>query len=105
MTPSEFQSRWPEHGAAADVVLLDVREPHEIEIAALASAVHIPMAQISGRLGELDPDKTIVVMCHSGVRSMQVAGFLSQQGFDKVVNLAGGIDAWSLEVDPKIPRY
>jgi rhodanese-related sulfurtransferase len=105
MTPSEFRARWPLHGAAADVVLLDVREPHELAAAAIDETVHIPMAQIPNRLEELDPEKTIVVMCHGGMRSMQVAGFLAQQGFAHVVNLDGGIDAWSREVDPGIPRY
>ncbi len=105
MTPGEFAARWPALDAAEDVVLLDVREPHELAIAAVAAAVHIPMAQIPGRIDELQRDRTIVVMCHSGIRSMQVAGFLSHQGFEQVFNLHGGIDAWSREVDTSIPRY
>ena len=105
MTPREFRERWPEHEAAQDVILLDIREPHEIAVAAISDTVHIPMAQIPGRLDELDRSRTIVVMCHSGMRSMQVAGFLAHQGFENVVNLDGGIDAWSREVDPDIPRY
>ena len=105
MTPSEFCARWPTHGRAADVTLLDVREPHELAVAAIDESIHIPMAQIPDRLAELDPENTIVVMCHGGVRSMQVAGFLARQGFPNVINLDGGIDAWSREVDPEIPRY
>lgn len=105
MTPSEFRVRWPEHGTAEDVILLDVREPHELALAALDASVHIPMQQIPSRLDEIDRSKTIVVMCHSGVRSMQVAGFLRQQGFENVINLDGGIDRWSREIDPSIPRY
>lgn len=105
MTPSEFCARWPDHSAAGDVILLDVRELHELAVASVAASVHIPMAQIPGRLDELDRNRTIVVMCHGGMRSMQVAGFLSHQGFESVVNLDGGIDAWSREVDPGIPRY
>ena len=105
MTPLEFRVRWPQHEGAGDVTLLDVREPHEIAVAAVADTVNIPMAQIPGRLDELDRDKTIVVMCHGGIRSMQVAGFLAHQGFTSVVNLDGGIDAWSREVDSDIPRY
>lgn len=105
MTPSEFRVRWPEHGTAEDVILLDVREPHELTMAALEASVNIPMQQIPSRLDEIDRSKTIVVMCHGGVRSMQVAGFLQQQGFENVINLDGGIDAWSREIDPSIPRY
>lgn len=105
MTPGDFRTRWPDHATADDVVLLDVREPHELRIAAVEATVDIPMGEIPGRLNELDHDKTIVVMCHGGMRSMQVTGFLAQNGFANVVNLDGGIDAWSREVDPDIPRY
>ncbi|MGD2168270.1 MAG: rhodanese-like domain-containing protein [Gammaproteobacteria bacterium] len=105
MTPSEFRARWPQHGEADDVVLLDVREPHEVAFAAVDSSLHIPMSQVPARISELNADATIVVMCHSGIRSMRVAGFLAQHGFENVVNLDGGIDAWSREVDPGIPGY
>lgn len=105
LTPSEFSARWPDHETAQDVMLLDVREPHEIAVAAVSGTIVIPMRQIPERLAEIDSDKTVVVMCHGGVRSMQVAAFLVQNGFENVVNLAGGIDAWSREVDPNIPRY
>ena len=74
-------------------VLLDVREPEEVAIVRLSGAVHIPMGEVPGRLHELDPDKEIIVYCHHGVRSLQVAQFLAQRDFDRVVNLAGGIDA------------
>ena len=105
MKPSEFSERWPDHSSAQDVILLDVREPQELAAAAVVGTLDVPMGQIPGRLDELDRDKTIVVMCHGGMRSMQVAAFLMQNGFDDVVNLDGGIDAWSREVDPQIPRY
>ncbi len=105
MSPLEFRARWPEHARATDVILLDVREPAELAVAAVAETVNIPMAQIPGRLEEIDRSKTVVVMCHSGMRSMQVAGFLAHQGYENVVNLDGGIDAWSREVDTSIPRY
>ncbi|HMB74324.1 MAG TPA: rhodanese-like domain-containing protein [Gammaproteobacteria bacterium] len=105
MTPREFFDHWPDFGSNSDVLLLDVREPDELRVAAVDGTLNIPMAQIPGRLDELSRQKTIVVMCHSGVRSMQVAGFLCQQGFGHVVNLDGGIDAWSREVDSKIPTY
>jgi len=105
LTPSDFSARWPDHVTADDVMLLDVREPHEIAAAAVSGTIDIPMRQIPERLAEINADKTIVVMCHGGVRSMQVAAFLAQSGFENVVNLDGGIDAWSREVDSSIPRY
>lgn len=88
-----------------DVVLLDVREPEELAIASLPSAVHIPMGQIAARVGELDPQREIVVFCHHGMRSAQVAQFLLEHRFPRVLNLAGGIDQWSCTVDPSVPRY
>ncbi len=89
----------------ADVVVLDVREPHELAVAALDGVLHIPMAQIPQRLAELPRDREIVVLCHSGVRSERVTAFLRASGFERAVNLAGGIDAWSREIDPAVPRY
>lgn len=87
------------------VVLLDVREPYEREIAAIEPSLHIPMGEIPHRSGEIPRDREIVVYCHVGSRSMMVAGYLHHQGFPSVANLAGGIDAWSVKVDPKVPRY
>jgi rhodanese-related sulfurtransferase len=87
------------------LVLLDVREPEELLLAQLPGAVHIPMGEVPGRLHELDPDADIVVFCHHGIRSASVAQFLAQRDFGHVVNLAGGIDAWSVLVDPSVPRY
>jgi rhodanese-related sulfurtransferase len=86
-------------------VLLDVREPWELEKARLAGARHIPMREVPGRLGELDPDQELVAFCHLGGRSQQVAMFLEKNGFSKVHNLAGGVDAWSRTVDPAVPVY
>jgi len=86
-------------------MFLDVREPAEHGTASIAGAAFIPMREVPGRLGELDPEKEIVVFCHHGSRSAMVVEFLRRQGFAKAVNLAGGIDAWSLEVDPGVPRY
>ncbi len=91
--------------AAADVVLLDVREHDELAIAAVTGALHIPMREIPARLAELDAAKPLVVMCHSGGRSQRVAAFLQGNGFTNVFNLKGGIDAWSTQVDPRVPRY
>ena len=87
------------------LVLLDVREPEELALASLPGALHIPMGEVPGRLHELDPDAEIVVMCHHGIRSASVAEFLARREFSHVVNLAGGIDAWSATVDPSVPRY
>lgn len=86
-------------------VVLDVREPEELEIARFPGAVEIPMGDVPGRLCDLDPAKEIVVVCHHGMRSAHIAGYLSQQGFERIANLSGGIDAWALLVDRSISRY
>ncbi len=89
----------------ADTILLDVREPMELELAAVQGALHIPMGEIPGRLEEIDKHKTIICLCHSGGRSAQVAAFLEHRGYASAINLAGGIHGWSLEVDDSIPTY
>ena len=90
----------------SDVVVVDVREPWEIEIASLANAKQIPMGDIPARFNqELDPEKHVVVICHHGVRSMNVTAWLRQQGFEQVQSLRGGIDRWSRQIDPTIPVY
>ena len=85
-------------------IILDVREPWEIVTASIPGTVNIPMGEIPSRLGELDPNREIIVMCHHGVRSAQIAMYLGRSGFSRVLNLTGGIDDWS-EVDPSVPRY
>lgn len=85
--------------------LLDVREPFEREVARIDPSVHIPMNEVPVRLAEIPRDRALVVYCHSGTRSAIVAGFLERQGYRSVANLSGGIDAWSCEVDPAVPRY
>jgi rhodanese-related sulfurtransferase len=105
LSPSEFAKRWPDFARGADVVLLDVREHDEVATAAVDGARHIPMRDVPARLAEIDKDMTLVVMCHSGGRSARVATFLRGAGFEKIFNLRGGIDAWSTEVDPSVPRY
>ena len=87
------------------IFILDVREAFEIFLAAFPGATHIPMGDIPSRLTELDPDNEWVVVCHHGVRSAQVAMYLARMGFERVSNLNGGIDAWSLTADPATPRY
>lgn len=84
---------------------LDVREPWEVETAAVTGAVLIPMGQVPTRLDELDRTRPIIVMCHHGRRSAQVGMLLERNGFAEVINLAGGIAAWSDEVDPSVPQY
>ena len=87
------------------ILLLDVREPYERELAVIEPSVHIPMNEIVERANELPRDRELVVYCHGGARSMMVGVYLENHGFKAVTNLAGGIDAWSVEVDPSIPRY
>lgn len=91
--------------APAEFVLLDVRELDERETARIEPSLHIPMNDLPARLSELPRNKPVVVYCHSGTRSMMVAGYLEGEGFREVSNLTGGIDAWSLRVDPNVPRY
>jgi rhodanese-related sulfurtransferase len=103
MGPREFLER---RATGTPMTLLDVREDWEIKLAPVPSdVVHIPMGEMTDRIGELDPLKDTVVICRSGGRSLEVARFLEREGFASVYNLAGGILAWSRELDPKIPQY
>ena len=88
-----------------DFVLIDVREPWELNVCAIPGATSIPMRAIPARYPELPKDAELVLMCHHGVRSQQVAYFLERQGFTKLNNLAGGIAAWARDIDPKMPTY
>jgi len=91
--------------AGEKIVLLDVREPDEVETASIPWAMVVPMQEVPARMHELPRDEPLVVMCHHGGRSERVASFLAANGYGNVVNLAGGIDAWSTSVDPAVPRY
>ena len=91
--------------AQDNILLLDVREEDEVALCALPDHVHIPMNLIPLRHNELPDDRLIVVYCHHGVRSLHVAMYLADAGFEHVINLKGGINAWALEVDPTMPRY
>jgi rhodanese-related sulfurtransferase len=92
--------------AEQEIIVLDVREPWEIDVACINGSKHIPMGDIPARFNqELDPDDHIVVVCHHGVRSMNVTAWLRQQGFEKVQSLRGGIDRWSREIDSSVPLY
>jgi rhodanese-related sulfurtransferase len=87
-------------------LLLDVREPWELETARIEGAKNIPMGDVPARAhAELDPEAHIVVVCHHGVRSLTVTNWLRQQGFEKVQSMRGGIDGWARTVDPKVPLY
>jgi adenylyltransferase/sulfurtransferase len=90
--------------AGEQVYILDVREPHEFKIAQIGGQL-IPMNEVPQRLSEIDREREVIVHCHHGVRSQRVAEFLKQAGYPQVVNLAGGIDAWSEQIDPKVPKY
>jgi len=105
LSPSEFAARWPDYQSGDRVVLLDVREHDELAVAAVTGARHIPMREVPARLDELDAETPIVVMCHAGGRSRRVAEFLKENGFSDVYNLKGGIDAWSTQLDSRVPRY
>jgi len=89
--------------------VLDVREPHELQLASVKAdgfdLQTIPMGVLPVRLSELTPGQPVACLCHHGGRSMQVAHFLKSRGFEHVANIAGGINAWSAELDPSIPRY
>lgn len=93
------------HRSGAQLTLLDVREPWELEICAVDWAKPIPMGEVPQRLAELDREADIVVMCHHGGRSLRVAHYLAQQGFRRVANLAGGIHAWREQVDGSMACY
>ncbi len=102
ITPQELQSQL---NGGTDVLILDVREPWELELCSVPGALAIPMNEIPQRLGELDRSRPIAVMCHHGGRSLRVAHFLVQQGFPSVSNLSGGIDAWREQIDPSMRPY
>ena len=88
-----------------DVLLLDCRQPEELALAKVPGSLDIPMREIPGRVAELDRARDVLVLCHHGVRSAQVALYLVRQGFPRVASIDGGIAAWSATVDPAIPTY
>lgn len=102
LTPAEVADRLR---SDSPPVLVDVREDWERNLASVPGAVPMPMAQVPARLAELPADRDIVLLCHHGTRSLSVAQWLRTQGFDRVANVNGGIDAWSAAVDPSIPTY
>jgi rhodanese-related sulfurtransferase len=102
ITPSQLSERL--RGEEPPLVV-DVREPEEYELARVEGARLLPLSLFNEWAPSLDRSRETVFMCHHGVRSAQVCAFLSRQGFDKLHNLAGGIDRWSTDVDPSVPRY
>jgi adenylyltransferase/sulfurtransferase len=101
ITVKELKAR---RDSGEDVFLLDVREPYEFQIAQIGGKL-IPQNDVPQRLAEIPRDREIVVQCRSGARSQRIAEFLKQSGYTRVVNLAGGILAWSDEIDPSVQKY
>ena len=112
VSPTQFTA-WRDAVAPAMPIVLDVREPWELQTASVKpdgfDLLHIPMQSIPARIAELKQahgaDQPIACLCHHGMRSMQVANYLAQNGFTKVVNLYGGIAAWAQQIDASIPQY
>jgi sulfur-carrier protein adenylyltransferase/sulfurtransferase len=89
-----------------DIQIIDVREAHEVSVAKLPNAVHIPLGQVVNRMSEIDPNRETVVHCKMGGRSAKAIEALKRSGFSgNLLNLKGGITAWSNEVDPSVPKY
>jgi rhodanese-related sulfurtransferase len=87
------------------ILLLDVREPMEVQACQIEGSTHIPMGEIPMKWEALPKDKRILIYCHHGRRSLMVTHFLRQHGLDNTQSVSGGIMAWSLEIDPTVPRY
>ena len=104
LLPSQL-AEWLADAGRPQPLLLDVREPWEFELCQIAGSRHIPMHLIPLRSQELDAERDIVVICHHGARSMQVAMFLENRGFASVHNLSGGVNGWAMNVDPAMRRY
>lgn len=102
LSPTDLQEKIK---SGDDLLLLDVREPHEYDYARIEGSRLIPLSLIPLRVNELDPERETVLICHHGVRSMQASTYLERCGFNKLYNLYGGIDAWSIECDSSVPRY
>ena len=107
--PADLADWFNAEPASAKPLVLDVREPWEVAHASIQPAGFelrtMPMASVPAQLAALDPDQPVACLCHHGARSFNVAMFLDRQGFARVANIAGGIDAWSAECDSSVPRY
>jgi len=102
LTVQQLSERFQQGSAP---VVLDVREADEVAIAKLEGALHVPLSEFDALVRTLDRHAEYVVMCHHGIRSAHAAAIMVEQGFTRVANLHGGIDAWACEVDPSTPRY
>jgi rhodanese-related sulfurtransferase len=103
ITATELKTRID---SGEDIQLIDVRQPHEADLAKIPGATLIPMTELMSRLSELDPSREAIIHCHMGGRSARVIDALERSGYEgKLTNLAGGITAWSHEVDPSVPTY
>ena len=102
MSPTEVYKKIE---AGEELQIIDVREPFELEICQVENALHIPMQQVPNQMSKIPQDKTLVVMCHHGVRSMRVVNFLKAQGVSNIYNMDGGIDRWAIEIDRNMNKY
>jgi rhodanese-related sulfurtransferase len=102
--PQQLQE-WLADASRHPPVLLDVREPWEFEVCHLPGSLHMPMSSLASKADELDPDSDIVVICHHGARSVQVAAGLARRGFTRLHNLSGGVDAWARQIEPAMATY
>ena len=109
VSPAQFKDWLTQVAPQGLPLVLDVRETWECQLASIApegcEVQIMPMQTVPARLTELDKDRPIACLCHHGGRSMQVGAFLERQGFTQIINISGGINAWSSEVDPSIPVY
>ena len=107
--PSQLPDWISNKSVFGETVVLDVREPYEVQTACITAngfeLITLPMGLIVEKISELDKNRPIACLCHHGSRSMQVAAYLSSQGFTHLANIAGGIHAWSSQVDPTVPTY
>ena len=103
LSPAELQNKLTRENKP--VTLLDVREDEEYQYCRIKGSVHIPASEIMHQIDQIDSTQEIVVVCHHGHRSLQIAYLLADSGFDQVFNLSGGIDAWTREIDPTLPKY
>lgn len=102
--PLELQ-QWLQDESRRKPLLLDVREPQEYEYCHIEGSLLMPVNDVPARIGELDPEADIVVICHHGHRSHRVGTYLEHSGFSRIYNLQGGVDAWGHDVDPAMPKY
>ena len=104
-TPLEIDVATAAQMQSAGALVLDVREDSEFAICRIAGSRHVPMRQIPASLPDLPRDQPILVLCHVGARSLRVTQFLRASGFAQASNIAGGIEAWAVQVDPTLARY